>query len=110
MRRGDIVSVAAPGDYGKPRPAVIVQCDSLTEAGIGSVILCLVTSKNVDAPTFRIPLEAAPHTGLDHDSQIMADKILTVPRERIGKTIGHIDDETTVRLNRTLAFVVGLGE
>ena len=39
MRRGDIVVVAAPGDYGKPRPAVVVQADALTESGIGSVIL-----------------------------------------------------------------------
>jgi len=110
MKRGDIVSVAAPGDYGKPRPAVVVQCDGLTEAGLGSVILCLVTSKTVDAPTFRIPLEATPQTGLDHASQIMVDKMLTVPKERIGQTMGRIDDETTVRLNRTLAFVVGLGQ
>jgi mRNA interferase MazF len=109
VKRGDIVTVAAPGDYGKPRPAVVVQCDSLTESGLGSVILCLVTSRLADAPTFRIPLAATELTGLDHDSQIMTDKILTVPRERIGASIGRIDDETVVRLNRTLAFVIGLG-
>jgi mRNA interferase MazF len=110
MKRGDIVSVAAPGDYGKPRPAVVVQCDSLTEAGLGSVVLCLITFSIVDAPTFRIPLPADERTGLDHASQIMVDKVLTVPRERVGETIGSIDDETVVRLNRTLAFVIGLGQ
>jgi hypothetical protein len=37
MRRGDIVTVAAPGAYGKPRPAVVIQGDSLNqrEAGVG---------------------------------------------------------------------------
>ena len=29
MRRGDILTVAAPGDYGKPRPAVLIQSDLL---------------------------------------------------------------------------------
>ena len=32
MSRGDVVIVAAPGDYGKPRPAVIVQSDALSDA------------------------------------------------------------------------------
>ena len=29
MKRGDIVLAVARGDYGKPRPAVIVQSDDL---------------------------------------------------------------------------------
>jgi hypothetical protein len=28
----------------------------------------------------------------------------------VGATIGRLDDETLLRLNRTLAFVVGLAE
>lgn len=27
MRRGDIVTIALQGDYGKPRPALIIQSD-----------------------------------------------------------------------------------
>jgi mRNA interferase MazF len=108
MMRGDIVSVVAPGDYGKPRPAVVIQCDLLTQAGLGSVVLCLVTSHQADAPTFRIPLKATEDTGLEHDSQIMTDKLLTVPLTRVGGKIGRLDDETMIRLNRTLAFVIGL--
>jgi mRNA interferase MazF len=41
LKRGDIVVVAAPGDYGKPRPAVVVQADALTEAGLQSVVVGL---------------------------------------------------------------------
>jgi mRNA interferase MazF len=40
----------------------------------------------------------------------MVDKILAVPRARLGSVVGRLDDETLLRLNRTLAFVVGLAE
>lgn len=110
MKRGEIVSVAAPGDYGKPRPAVVIQADALTQGGLESVVLCLVTSHLVDAPTFRIPVPADERTGLNLPSQIMVDKLLTVPLSRIGNVVGRLDDETLLRLNRTLAFVVGLGQ
>ncbi|MBW4051170.1 MAG: type II toxin-antitoxin system PemK/MazF family toxin [Proteobacteria bacterium] len=39
MKRGDVVTVAASGDYGKPRPAVIVQTNALPAAH-ASVIVC----------------------------------------------------------------------
>lgn len=110
MRRGDIVTVAAPGDYGKPRPAVIVQADALTGGDLSSVVLCLISSQPVDAPAFRITIEPDAGNGLRERSQIMVDKILAVPRTRIGSVVGRLDDETLLRLNRTLAFVVGLAE
>ncbi len=109
MKRGDIVVVAAPGDYGKPRPAVVVQADALTESGIGSVILCLLSSTLVEAPLFRLAVEPTPENGLRQQSQIMVDNLLAVTRERITEVIGRIDDEQLLRLNRTLAFVVGIG-
>ncbi len=110
MRRGAIVTVIAPGDYGKPRPAVVIQADALTEAGAGSIVVSLLSTHLVDAPAFRITVEPSPTNGLEQPSQIMADKLLTVPRARLGRVIGRLDDETLLRLNRTLAFVVGLGQ
>ena len=110
MRRGDIVTVIAPGDYGKPRPAVVVQSDTLTGGNLGSVVLCLISSHAEDVPAFRILLEPGLGKGLLQRSQIMVDKILTVPRARVGSAVGRLDDETLLRLNRTLAFVVGLAE
>ena len=110
MRRGDIVVVSAPGDYGKPRPAVVVQSNHLTEAGLDSVILSLITSHLENAPTFRVNMEPNAENGLNARSQIMVEKLLTVRTARVGKVAGRLDDETLLRLNRTLAFVVGLGE
>ena len=109
MRRGDIVIVVAPGDYGKPRPAVVVQADVLTESGLGSIILCLLSSTLVKSPLFRLTIKPSSGNGLQKSSQIMVDKLLAVSRDRITEVIGRINDEQLLQLNRTLAFVVGIG-
>ncbi|WP_116652879.1 type II toxin-antitoxin system PemK/MazF family toxin [Pelagibacterium sediminicola] len=105
MRRGDIVAVAAPGDFGKPRPAVIIQSDNFSQSD--TVIVALLTSTLTDAPLLRVPVAPTTGNGLQFPSQIMADKVMTLRRSRIGQHIGHLDDETMVALNRTLALVLG---
>jgi mRNA interferase MazF len=109
IRRGDIVTVSASGDFGKPRPAVVIQADELSETFIESCIVCLITSKIHDAPLLRIDLKANERTGLTRPSQIMVDKILTLKKERVGSTIGKLNKEEGLRLDRTLAFVIGIG-
>ena len=106
MRRGDLVTVAAPGDYGKPRPALVIQSDLFEE--LPSATLCLVTSELRDAPIFRITVDPSPDNGLRRVSQIQVDKVLTVARERIGSTIGRLDDETMLKVNRSLAVFIGI--
>jgi mRNA interferase MazF len=109
MRRGDVVTVAAVGDYGKPRPAVIVQSDAFPETH-ASVVICQMTSDLSDAPDFRITVDPSPGNGLRVRSQIMADKPVTVRRERIGREIGRLDAEDVRRLDVALAFVMGLAD
>ena len=109
MKRGDVVIVAAAGDYGKPRPAVIVQTDAFP-AEHGSVVLCQMTSDLADAPDFRITIEPHVGNGLKHRSQIMADKPVTIRRERIGQIIGHLTTDEVLRLDVALAFVMGLAD
>ena len=109
MKRGDLVTVAAAGDYGKPRPAVVVQTDAFPETHM-SVIVCQLTSDLSDAPDFRVTIEPSPENGLRVQSQIMADKPVTVRRERIGQTIGRLGVEEVRRLNAALAFVMGLAD
>jgi mRNA interferase MazF len=107
MARGDIVIVAAPGDYGKPRPAVIVQTNAFPE-NHASVVVCQMTSELADAPDFRVTIEPGPGTGIRIRSQVMADKPVTVRRERIGRRIGRLGAADMARLNVALAFVMGL--
>ena len=108
MKRGEVVTVAVAGDYGKPRPAVVVQTDLLNGTH-ASVVVCLVTSALVDAPLLRLSLEPSLQNGLRRRSQIMADKIVSVRRDKVGPRIGALDDETMLGLSRALAFVMGMG-
>jgi mRNA interferase MazF len=109
VRRGDVVAVAAAGDYGKPRPAVIVQTDALP-AKHASVIVCQMTSDLIDAPDFRITIDPDEQNGLRTRSQIMADKPVTIRRERIGRSIGSLDTRDLARLDVAIAFVMGLAD
>jgi mRNA interferase MazF len=99
-----MVIVAAPGDYGKPQPAVIVQSNAISESH-ASVVICPMTSELVEAD-FRVTIDTGPETGLRIRSQVMADKPVTIRRERIGQ-LGAAD---LARLNMALAFVMGLAD
>src|SRR5579885_1201940 len=109
MKRGDVVIVAAAGDYGKPRPAIVVQTDAFPETH-PSVVLCRMTSDIVDAPDFRVTIEPNEKNGLRIPCQIMADKPVTVRRERIAQLVGRLTDADIGRLNIALAFVMGLAD
>ena len=89
VQRGDIVLVVAPGDYGKPRPAVIVQSDLFNDTH-ASLTVCPVTSSLIEAPLFRVPLKPSRANGLTRNSQIMVDKIQTLRRDRIRGRVGAI--------------------
>lgn len=108
MKRGDVITVAVQGDYGKPRPAIIVQSD-LFNTSHASVTIAPLTSTIVDAPLFRIFAEPSPTNGLQSISQVMVDKLTTVKREKIGKRIGTIEDEILQRVTRSMALWLGIG-
>ena len=106
MRRGDLVTIALPGDLGKPRPALVIQSD-LFDAH-PSVTVLPVTGELRDAPLFRIPLQPSESNGLSKPSQVMVDKPQSVAREKIGATIGRLGDETMIAVNRALAIFLGV--
>jgi mRNA interferase MazF len=108
LRRGDIVTVSAPGDYGKPRPAIVIQSDWLKAAD--SVLVCLITSALVAAPLYRLQMEPTAANGLRTPSQIMVDKIVAMPRAKCGKAIGRIDATSLIALNHMLSVVIGLAD
>src|SRR3990172_1138288 len=107
MKRGEIWTVAGGPDYaGKPRPAVILQDDRFDRTS--SITICAFTSDPTEAPLFRILIEPSERNGLRTESRLMADKISTVPKVRIGKRIGRLDDEDVIRLNRAVVVFLGL--
>ncbi len=107
MRRGDLVTVALPGDFGKPRPAVVVQSDLF--AGHATVTVLPVTSTvTPPAPLFRLPLEPSARNGLQAPSCVMVDKTMSVRAGRLGSTIGRLDEVDMVRINRAMALFLGI--
>ena len=107
MKRGDIVTIAAPGDYGKPRPALIIQADVFNDIH-SSITVVPLTSTIVDAPLFRITLDPSRQNGLSRVSQIMVDKVLTLPSEKIGKRVGRLGDTLMTRVGRALTVWLGM--
>jgi mRNA interferase MazF len=88
---------------------VIVQTDAFPQTR-ASVVVCQMTSEIVQAPDFRVTIDPGEENGLQARSQIMADKPVTVRRERIGQSIGHLGERDIGRLNAALAFVMGLAD
>jgi mRNA interferase MazF len=107
VKRGDLVVVAMQGDYGKPRPALVVQSDLFNDTH-ASITVVPVTSTIVDTPLFRVTVEPSRRNGLRLVSQIMVDKITTVRRQRLGQTIGHLEGDVMLRVSRALALWFGM--
>ena len=106
MKRGDVITVALSGDYGKPRPAVIIQSDRLAE--VESLLICFVTSDLQDASFYRVDIDPTPENGLKVKSQIQADKIFAALRSRLGKVVGTIEAHSLNRLDAALGLAIGL--
>jgi len=108
MMRGDLVTVAMQGDFGKPRPALVIQADLFSEHT--SVTLLPITSTLVEAPLLRITLQPNSENGLKKPSQVMVDKIMTVRRDKVGPAFGHIDADALVQIERCLALFLGIAK
>jgi mRNA interferase MazF len=106
VNRGDLVTIALPGDYGKPRPALIVQADAFQ--ALASVTVLPLTSDLHDWPLFRITIRPNRTNGLRQASQVSVDKTATVPRAKLGQRIGHADRATMRAVDAALAGFLGL--
>ena len=108
MKRGNLVLVATPGDYGKPRPALIVQTDLFLEHP--SLTICLLTSHIKQTPLFRYSLDPDADNGLSTISQVQIDKVMTIPREKIGAAIGRLPDKQMSEITKLLALWIGIAD
>jgi mRNA interferase MazF len=106
MNRGELVTVALSGDFGKQRPALVIQAKQFEE--IGTVTVLLLSGTLVDAPLIRVMVQPMPVNGLNKPSQVIVDKVMTVKRERLGPVFGRLDDETMLAVTRTLAVFLGI--
>ena len=103
MMRGDVVTVALQGEYGKPRPALVIQSDFFQTS---SITLLPITSHLENLPLLRVDI--GPEAGLERASQVQIDKAQTPARRRIGRVIGRADEATMRAVNRALVVFLGL--
>ncbi|MFZ5467456.1 MAG: type II toxin-antitoxin system PemK/MazF family toxin [Pseudomonadota bacterium] len=108
MKRGDLVTVSLPGDYGKPRPALIIQSDLFGMHP--SVIVLPITSELRNTPLFRINLHPADGNGLHRPSQIMVDKPFAIAKAKVGSPFGSLDEGTMIEVERALAVFLGIAK
>ena len=106
MKRGDIVLCVIAGDYGKPRPAVIVQAN-LFNVEHPSIALLPITSYLIETPLFRIPIQATKANGVTRHSQVMVDKITAVRRDHIRERIGKISPSMLTKIDAALLRFLG---
>lgn len=106
MKRGNLVTVALQGDYGKPRPALIVQSDFFDQHP--SVVILPITSEIRETPLFRFTLEPSKKNGLTKKSQVMIDKVQAVSREKLRNIFGKITDSEILEIERLLAVFLGI--
>jgi mRNA interferase MazF len=109
VRRGDIYTAATRGAHsGKPRPVVIVQDDRFDATA--SVTVVPFTTNPLEAPLLRIPVQPSDATRLAQSSQLMIDKVTTVPRTNLTHRVGRLSDSDVVALDRALVVFLGLAE
>lgn len=108
MMRGDLVTIVMQSDFGKPRPALVIQADHFDEHA--SVTVLAVTSTLIAAPLLRITLEPSAENGLQKPSQVMVDKTMTVMRGKLGPAFGRIDPDAMVEVKRCLAVFLGIAK
>ena len=97
---------AIQGDYGKPRPVIVVQANLYSS--LPSVTICPVTSTLRNGESFRLDVYPSPENGLKHQSQIFIDKLMTIPRLKVSKVIGHADGDLMLRVTSALATFLAI--
>ncbi|MBU2841016.1 type II toxin-antitoxin system PemK/MazF family toxin [Acidithiobacillus thiooxidans] len=106
--RGDLVTIAMQGDFGKPRPALVIQANQFSEHN--SVTVLPITSTIVAAPLLRLTVHPSAENGLQKPSQVMVDKTMTVKRDKVGPAFGRIDADALVEIERCLAVFLGIAK
>ena len=108
MNRGDFVTIAMQDDFGKPRPALVIQSDQFNEHA--TVTVLLVSSTMVDAPLFRVTVQPDKRNSLQKPSQVMVDKAMTVKRDKLGEAFGSASDAVMLEIGRCLAVFLGIAK
>jgi mRNA interferase MazF len=107
VTRGDVIITSGGPDYlGKPRPAVVVQAIALDS--LSSITVCPTTTQAGGDEAIRLPVEPSSTNGLLRRSWLMVDKLSTLPRTKIGRSVGRLTEADLRLLDQRLALFLGL--
>ena len=106
LSRGDLVTIAVQGDFGKPRPALVIQANQFNEHA--TVTVLLVTGTIVNAPLLRVTVQPDEKNGLQKASQVIIDKAMTIKRDKLGAVFGSVSDEVMLKVGRGIAVFFGI--
>jgi len=107
LNRGDIAIVIAPGDYGKPRPALVLQSNAFKQTE--SVVVALITSdQRPESVLFRKAILPTDGNGLRQLSDVMLDKLVSLPRVKVSDAIGHLTNTEMAEISSSLALFLGM--
>lgn len=108
MKRGSIVIAAERGDLTtKPRPWLVVQRQSLIEHS-PVLTACLITTTPAGAGPFRIALAPSRLNGLNQDSEVEVDRVVTFRKHRVRRVIGELGAEQMIQVDRALRLWLDL--
>jgi mRNA interferase MazF len=108
MTRGALVTVALSGDFGKPRPALVIQSDIFNQTA--TLTMLMLTTSIADIPLLRVIVEPNEANGLRARSQIQIDKMVTTWRSKVGNSFGRVGPEVLAEVERRLAVFLGLSK
>ena len=101
--------MAAGGDYAnKPRPCLVIQSDLLFTTD--SVIVCLITSDMSRLTSYRMSIEPNNENGLRLLSNLMADKVIAVPRLKLVTLIGKLSIPEMSEVDKLLTFIMNINQ
>lgn len=108
LARGDVVAAIVSGDFGKPRPVVIVQARPYLESH-ASITVCPLTTHLTGLRMFRIMIAPDKSNGLNEPSEVMVDKVSSLRRERIATSIGKLAASDMQAIDTSLRGWLALG-
>ena len=108
MRRGDLTNVALPGDFGKPRHALVIQSNLFADHP--SVTVLPLSGDLRETPIFRVRLFPDETNGLRATSDVMIDKTHTVARDKLRGKLGAIANEQLIEIERVVAVWLGIAD
>lgn len=106
VKRGELWTAAGPGYAGEPRPVLILQDDAF--AATDSVIVALMTTDPTAAPLLRLPVAPDTINNLSQPCSVMVDKIVAVPRAKVGRLVGRLDGQHMATVGVMAATLLGL--